>query len=251
MVVQQLKVVSKFLHHVLGVRPWAFGLLPDADGYVRIRDLLNALHEERKWRHVRVGMLKEVCITLPNASIEMTETCIRATDRNRLASGKTAENVPKLLYTCVRARAHFHVVNKGHYPAGDRPVLLFADLDKAVRVGERKGQKPVLLTVQMAAAAEAGVAITAFGDGMFTAPFLPQGTFTAPPLPKARAHKQRPEKTKKTPPLASPPMAGGYLPDPDRLRHPPGRTGKKGKDKGGWKQERKRVRREKEMYGTG
>jgi putative RNA 2'-phosphotransferase len=33
------------LSYVLGRRPDEFGLVPDADGFVRLKDLLKALHE--------------------------------------------------------------------------------------------------------------------------------------------------------------------------------------------------------------
>jgi len=41
--------LAKMLAYVLGRRPDEFGLIPDAEGFVRIKDLLKALHEEEGW----------------------------------------------------------------------------------------------------------------------------------------------------------------------------------------------------------
>jgi len=49
--------------YVLGHRPDEFGLVPDAEGFVRLKDLLRALSEEPGWGYVRKSHIHEVLIT--------------------------------------------------------------------------------------------------------------------------------------------------------------------------------------------
>ena len=44
---------SKFLVYILGRKPDEFGLVPDKDGFVKIKELLKAINEEDGWRHIR------------------------------------------------------------------------------------------------------------------------------------------------------------------------------------------------------
>ena len=55
--------LAKFLHYVLGRHPDEFGLVPDADGWVKIKELLNALSEESGWGYVRTSHLNEIMLT--------------------------------------------------------------------------------------------------------------------------------------------------------------------------------------------
>ena len=65
------------LAYVLGRRPDEFGLIPDAEGFVRIKDLLKALHEEEGWGYVNLSHLNEVLLSVPGAPFEIRENRIR------------------------------------------------------------------------------------------------------------------------------------------------------------------------------
>ena len=58
----QFKVdsLARFLLYVLGRRPDEFGLVPDAGGFVLLKELLQAIHEEPSWRYVRQSHVNEV-----------------------------------------------------------------------------------------------------------------------------------------------------------------------------------------------
>jgi putative RNA 2'-phosphotransferase len=90
--------LSKMLVYVLGRQPDAFGLIPDAQGYVKVKDLLKALGEEPGWRHVRSAHIREVGYSIGAPPVETKDNLIRAVDRSRLPSPEIPADLPKLLY---------------------------------------------------------------------------------------------------------------------------------------------------------
>jgi len=204
------KELAKFLPYALGRRPDEFGLVTDAQGYCKIKDLLKALNEEPGWRHVRRANIDEILLTFPSPPVEILEDRIRAVNREHLPQIKPAGNLPKLLYTCIRPKAHPHVPDKGIFPMGGLPyVILAPDREMAERMGRRFDPSPVMLTVQIAQAQTMGVAFQSFGERVFLAGFIPPGCFTAPPLPKV---KEETGKKKEVPEeVALPKTPGSFI----------------------------------------
>ena len=73
-----LKKQARFLKYILGLRPDEFGLVPDRDGYVKIKDLLKAVHEEAGWRSFRQANINEMMLSLAPPPLEISENRIRA-----------------------------------------------------------------------------------------------------------------------------------------------------------------------------
>ena len=46
------KQLSKLIQYILGRNPYEFGLVPDREGFVKIKELLKALNEETLFRNV-------------------------------------------------------------------------------------------------------------------------------------------------------------------------------------------------------
>ena len=221
--------LAKFLHYVLGRHPDEFGLVPDADGWVKIKELLNALSEESGWGYVRTSHLNEIMLTLPDPQVEISDTRIRARDRSRLSGRDAAPDLPKLLYTCVRTRAHSAAMTNGIRPAGRNRVILSSQRDMAERMGRRRDRQPVTLTVQVQQAVTAGVLFEQFGENLFTAGPIPPGCFSGPPLPKEALE---PRRTKKPAPLEEPaPGPGSFFLDVERAPHSRKERDKKKKGK--------------------
>ena len=199
------KELAKMLAYILGRHPAEFGLIPDRDGYVRIKELLKVFSEEEGWSYVRRSHLEEVELTMQDRPVEFKDNLIRAKNQENLPSFEEAAELPKLLYTCVRQRAYPFVASKG-VQKSDGDVILSADLETARRMGKRIDQKPVLLTVQVKKTLEKRVRFFTGGGTLFTAACIPAGCFTGPPLPK--------EKPDLTPPPdlvpATPKRPGSY-----------------------------------------
>ena len=235
--------LAKMLAYVLGRRPDEFGLIPDAEGFVRIKDLLKALHEEEGWGYVSLSHLNEVLLSVPGAPFEIRQNDIRSVDRNTPDLGVSARELPKLLYACIRRRAYPHVHAEGIHPSSHPRVVLVADRVLAERLGRRIDPDPVILTVNVRCACEAGVVFDPSGEGLFLADHIPPDCFSGPAVPR-----EKPSDTGKPTPengVSRPTMPGGFPLDMEKAAsaHVPPSL-KRRTDKG-QKTDRKRLKQEK------
>ena len=234
-----VRKLAKFLAYLLERRPDEFGLVPDADGYIKIKELLKAIHEEEGWRHIRQANIQEVLYSLPSPPFEIKETLIRAIKRDRIPLLKPCSHPPKLLYTCIRTKAHLVVDEKGIMPTKYPRVLLSSESDMALRIGRRIDASPVLLTVQIEKAKQNGVSFDQAGETLFLADAIPPDCFTGPPLPKAEMDKKADSSKKNKQTLSKQP----YKPD---YKIWPSETLEKKQKRQDWQKRKKQKARERE-----
>ena len=72
------KYLAKILATLLARPPEELALVPDAEGFVKIKELLKALHEEEGFGYVNRSHLNEIVLSVPDAPIEIRENRIRA-----------------------------------------------------------------------------------------------------------------------------------------------------------------------------
>jgi len=240
----ELKKKAKFLKYVLGLKPDEFGLVPDKEGYVKIKDLLKAVHEEEGWRSFRQANINEIMISLPNPPLEISENRIRAKDGQQLPKRVSPENPPKLLFTCIRPKALYVILEKGILPMGRSHVVLSSDENMAKRIGRRIDATPALLTVNVDNAIQQGTLFHQAGETLFLARSIPLGCFTAPPLPK---EPRLPRSKEPTQPKERDRTPGSFFPDmtePIETVEPKKMTRKQRREKDiDWKKSRKHKRR--------
>ena len=236
---QKVDKLGKLLGYILGRHPDEFGLVPDAKGYLKTKDLLKALAEEPGWRHVRMNHLREVSYRPGTPLIELAGNLIRAVDRSNLFSPEISDSPPKLLYYPIRRRAYPVVLEQGIPPNPDgNRITLAMDQAFAERLGRRIDQDPIILVVHSATALSHGATLWRYGEQLFLSDRLPPGSFSGPPLPKQQPEPQK----KETKP--APPAPGSYLPDLSNQPPPGSRPQKPSRQrKNEWKRERKRKNR--------
>jgi len=243
---QALDRFGKFINYILGYRPDGFGLVPDANGYVKIKDLLKAVTEEDGWKHIRRSQIDALLVTLADTPIEISGNLVRATDRERLSQPKITRELPKLLYTCVRRKAYPHVHRKGIFPTSQSKVVLTETQALAKRIGGRTDADPVLLTVQVQKTLDLGVMYYQAGDGLYLADAVPPDGFSGPPLPKEPVEEKK-QPVKETRQRQNQP--GTFSLDPEsfakKYRGKPDGRRRKEAD---WKKDRKRARKIKEKW---
>jgi putative RNA 2'-phosphotransferase len=202
------QTLAKFIAYILERRPDEFGLVTDKEGFVKIKELIKAITEEKDWKYVRRFHLDEILYTLPSPPFEIFDKHIRAKRRDRLPEALLTRDPPKLLFTCIRKRAYPSVLDKGISPARHQRVILAADRKLAERIGKRADQEPVVLTVHVQKSVASGVMFYQAGELLFLSEFIPPGCFSGPPLPK---EKTETKKTEKLDTAAQPKAAGSFL----------------------------------------
>lgn len=237
---KNVRQLEKFLFYVLGKRPDEFGLLLDSEGYVKIRELVMAVSEENGYRYVRDIHIKEILLTADNSVLEIFDDRIRAVDRKGLQ--KFDNKIPRLLYYAVKTKAYQHTMEKGIYPDhGNMHVLLSSDQNMAVRIGKRRDNNPVTITVPTSVAAKEGVDLDRKGESLYISGYIPPSCISGPPVEKIIG-KQPERDTKKKKPVKENQMAGSFIMKPlDEGDKNKNQT----KDRGEWKNAKKRLRREK------
>ncbi|MFP4474935.1 MAG: RNA 2'-phosphotransferase [Desulfatibacillaceae bacterium] len=243
---QKAEKLNRFLVYVLSRRPDEFGLVPDSEGWVKIRELLQALSEEEGWRHVRRASLREALLVTDRPLFEMDEERIRAREWDGAFKRGPAQDPPTLLYATVRKKGYPVALERGVKPTRHPFVILAADRAMAERVGRRRDANPVVLTVNTTQAADLGVEFEYAGECLYTATHIPVGCFTGPAPPRERPEAKKPGKSE---PPKEEPMWGGFTVDMDSLGQERGRgkpgPDKKGKQKKGWKEKARKERRKK------
>jgi putative RNA 2'-phosphotransferase len=244
---QQIKVenLSRFLIYILGLRPYEFGLVPDMDGFVRHKELLQALHEQEGWSYVRQSHIDEVLMGKDRLLFQAEGKRIRVLEKKwHLDLDTPAPVPPRILFVAVRKRAHPVVMENGLISKDGMHLVLSPDKDMAERIGKRRDQHPVVLEIMSGIAEEQGVRFYPFGD-LFICPHVPARFIAGPPVPKDILEKRHeaPAKKAKAAPAKDDPAPGTFSldssRDPDLLRRA------KGKKRKGWKEEARKIRKEK------
>jgi putative RNA 2'-phosphotransferase len=181
---RSLEQLAKLLSYILGRNPAEFGLVPNPDGFVKIKDFLKAVSEEDGLKYVRRSNINEILMTLPESPIEIIGNNIRAKHRHAKPSNIPAQNLPKLLFTCVRRKAYPSVLENGIRPMGFSHVILSSDPEMAQRIGRRRDPAPIQLVIQTAISMEKGIEFYGAGETLYLAESILPGCFTGPPLPK-------------------------------------------------------------------
>ena len=234
------------MQYILERHPDEFGLVPDDQGFVRIKDFLRAISEEPGWGYVRRSHIQEVCITFRDDTFFLDHDRIKA--KHVYASAMRTPEVipPKLLYHCVRRKAYPVVCEKGIFPMGQHHVFLCTTKALAQRIGFRRDPKPVLLTVHALKASQQGIVFSQQGETIYLVDEVPVGFFAGPLIPKERPKEERKKKDRAEKDRV-PKDAGGFALDMERSEAMQ-RQGvkKKGRKKEiAWKKAARNMRRKK------
>lgn len=244
--IKSLKPFAKFLTYILERNPFEFGLIPDQNGYVKIKELIKAVVEEDGWSHIKKSHLDEINYSFPDSPIEISDNIIRAKDRSKYKKPVYAEQLPKEIYTAIRSKAHFHVSKKGIDSGESEYVILSSDKTVAEKIGKRKDRKPVILKINTALAEDEGVFFYSAGDSIYLTKHIPAGCFSGPPLPvqKNTGTKKQSVKSIDKKSTATP---GSFFPEVTNTLDSTSKKSKK-RDKTSWKANKKKIRRNKPTF---
>jgi putative RNA 2'-phosphotransferase len=242
----QLKELNKIIEYILWHRPDEFGLFLNDDGSLPIKELMWALHEEPGWRYVRPGHLKELAYSRLQLTFTVEETLIKPTTVPTHTA--PAVNFPRLLFFAARRKAYPVILKHGLVPGARAYVPLATTEEMALRIGKRRDQKPVLLTVLATQARESKQQFLCCGELLYLVTTLSPDFLSGPPLLEAAERRKVPKK--KSPPRAkeseSRQMPGSFIFDPSRDLEPSRRERRKKQD-----EQKRQIRRERRRRKSG
>jgi len=234
--------LSQILVYILGHSPFEFGLVPDIDGFIKYKDLLQAIHEEPGLGYVRQGNINEVLMGEGRSLFEEGIGKIRSIERRWAFSNEDISQLPsKILFLGIRRKAHPIAMDKGLRLIEGSYYILSADKEMAERIGRRRDPQPVILEVKAEAASREGLEFLRFG-ALFLVKEIPSRFIAGPLVPKsvikAREEREAKRKEQETVPQFH---AGTFLLDLEKT--PAQHRRDKGRKKRGWKEEARKDRR--------
>jgi len=184
--------LNRLLHYILGNKPDEFGLVPDKEGYVSLKDLLKAINEESHMAYVRESHIQEVLLHNRDGFFEITEKKIRSIKRTFSPVDRDHDRVhpPKTLFKGVKRKTYPFILKSGLLPGSKEYIVMIKDKDLAMRIAHRLDQKPIILEIKAQIAAENGIPFFLFGDSIYLADKIPIQFISGPPLPKEMSNKK-------------------------------------------------------------
>jgi len=189
---RKVAYLNRLLKYILENKPDEFGLVPDKNGYISIKELLKAINEEPGMAYVRESHIREVLLHNRDGFFEITEKKIRSINRNFTPVDDDHNSIhpPKILYKGVKRKTYPFILKSGLLPGSKEHIVMTKDKAFAIRIAHRLDQKPVILEIKAQMAAENGIFFYLFGDSMYLADKIPVQFISGPPLPKEMPNKK-------------------------------------------------------------
>jgi putative RNA 2'-phosphotransferase len=199
---RERKRLEKLLFYVLARRPDEFGLLPDKEGFVRLKDLHRVLTEEEGTKGLRLKKLKDFFLIFKPEAFEFREeeervrACPDLVDPAVL-SREPAEEVPAELYIPVRPRAWIKASEEGLVA---ETLILTPDRELAERMARRRGA--LVITVRAKEALFQGTIFERYLEKLYLSTWIPAEALVGPRVDEEfKKRYERPKKEKKEEPL--------------------------------------------------
>lgn len=152
--------LSRAVSHALRHEPWLYELELDEEGWAPVDQLLVALREKGGvWESVDRVSLERMLATATKRRHELAGDRIRALYGHSLPGRiqKRPAVPPARLFHGTAPQTWAVIKVDGLLPMGRQHVHLSVDHETAMSVGRRKSASPVILTIDAAGAASAGV----------------------------------------------------------------------------------------------
>ena len=190
--------LGRMMSYLLGNRPYESGLVPDKEGYITIKEFLNAIHEEPSMGYVRESHVREVLIHDSDGIFEIDGKSIRSTRPNFSPVKRGQKHAPpKILFTGVKRKVYPHIMKSGLFPGAKDYVVLSEDSELALRIAKLSDQSPVILEIWAGDAHLKRIPFYHFGGSLYLTTTVPVEFISGPPLPKEVPPKKEPIESKR------------------------------------------------------
>lgn len=157
---KHLLQLSKTLAYVLRHDPQSHGLVLDAQGWISIDTLLDALYRQhRSWGRITEADIRSLMAQSEKRRFEIKDGKIRAYYGHSLSTKveKQPMTPPEVLYHGTTPQAAKLIRDQGLRPMARQYVHLSADRETALLVARRRTNRPIILQVRALEAATQGV----------------------------------------------------------------------------------------------
>lgn len=151
--------LSKEISYALRHAPWEYELEMDKEGWVPVRQLLDALQKEEKWKNIGEADLREMIEKSDKKRYEIKDGKIRAFYGHSMPMRilKEEKSPPDILYHGTARRFLESISENGLMPQSRQYVHLSQDIETAEKVGKRHDNKPCILTIDAKKAWNEGI----------------------------------------------------------------------------------------------
>lgn len=173
---QELEQVGRTMAGVLRHFPEKFGLEMDDQGFVNLRDFVNALKNQSKRYHwLRPHHIIAIIETDPKGRYQISNDLIRATYGHSLDLNLRlpTDNIPDLLYYPTTPEEADILLETGLKPSDRKMVHLSRTYNDALSAGMVRTGTPVILEIDAKKAIGLGIVIGQAGRTVFLSPEIP------------------------------------------------------------------------------
>ncbi|HEU4546616.1 MAG TPA: RNA 2'-phosphotransferase [Microlunatus sp.] len=164
--------LSKHVSAILRHRAWEYGLEPDAEGWVPVEDLLEAMAVDGQ--QATVHDLQLMIDAAPRRRHELADGRIRALYGHSIpVLPPPRTDIPSALYHGTTPVALSAIERSGLRPGRRRYVHLATTPELALTISRRRSDHPVLLRIDARGATEAGVKFHRASEEIVLTPAVP------------------------------------------------------------------------------
>ncbi len=173
---QELEQIGRTMAGVLRHFPEKFGLEMDDQGFINLREFVNALKNQSKRYHwLRPHHIIAIIETDPKGRYQISNDMIRATYGHSIDLNLRlpTENIPDSLFYPTTPEEADILLETGLKPSDRKMVHLSKTYNDALSAGKVRTVEPVILEIDAKRAIDEGIVIGQAGRTVFLAPEIP------------------------------------------------------------------------------
>jgi putative RNA 2'-phosphotransferase len=173
---QELEQIGRTMAGVLRHFPEKFGLEMDDQGFINLREFVNALKDQSKRYHwLRPHHIIAIIETDPKGRYQISNDMIRATYGHSIELNLRlpTENIPDHLYYPTTPEEADILLETGLKPSDRKMVHLSKTYNDALLAGRVRTGEPIILEIDAKGAIGDGIVIGQAGRTVFLAPEIP------------------------------------------------------------------------------
>lgn len=173
---QELEQIGRTMAGVLRHFPDKFGLEMDEQGFISLRDFVNALRNQSRRNHwIRPHHIIAIIETDAKGRYQVSNDMIRATYGHSIELNLRlpTDNIPGKLYYPTTPEEADIVLETGLKPSDRKLVHLSKTYQDALNAGKVRTESPIILEIDAQAAMDSGIVIQQAGRTVYLAPEIP------------------------------------------------------------------------------